>query len=34
MDLLGYHIQNPEAFILLLLIPVLIADYIYNLKKQ
>lgn len=34
MDLLGYHIQNPEAFILLLLIPVLIADYIYNLKKR
>lgn len=34
MDLWGYHIQNPEAFFLLLLIPVLIADYIYRLKKR
>ena len=34
MDMWGYHIQNPEAFLLLLLIPVLIADYIYRLKKQ
>ncbi|HHX15965.1 MAG TPA: VWA domain-containing protein [Fibrobacter sp.] len=34
MDMWGYHIQNPEAFLLLLLIPVLIADYIYRLKKR
>lgn len=34
MDLLGYHIQNPEAYLLLLLLPILVVDYIYNLKKR
>lgn len=34
MDILGYHLQNPEALFLLALVPVLIAEYVYRMKKR
>lgn len=34
MDFLGWHFRNPEAFILLLLIPVLVYLHIRSLNKQ
>lgn len=34
MDILGYHLQNPEALFLLSFVPVLIAGYVYRTKKK
>ncbi len=34
MDILGYHLQNPEALILLAFVPVLVAGYVYRIRKR
>ncbi len=34
MDILGYHLQNPEALYLFVLVPLLVAGYVYRLKKR
>ena len=34
MDILGYHLHNPEALFLFALVPVLVAEYVYRMRKR
>ena len=34
MDIFGYHLHNPEALFLFALVPVLVAEYIYRMRKR
>lgn len=34
MDILGYHLHNPEALFLFALVPVLVAEYVCRMRKR